>query len=1132
MKGLRWITVLALLGFLMAYLPSAEPVQAQTLPDFGENYIPGELVVTFNDGLTSTRYQALAASAAHEVGATLIHRYDQLALLSAAPDADLEALAGQLMGLADVRLVEPNYIVSLPENISGMMSGEGHTADMTLDVDEKGEETHISWDAALALRSKRYSKGVWVTGNTFPREIEGIWAYDRIRATIIWDNTNVSPTVCLVDSGVDYTHPDLYGRVTNGYDFINYDSLPNDDNGHGTHIAGIISAKANYLADSAAGVSNGKVLAVKVVNANGMGGIYHLAAGLRYCAKQASVKVINLSLEVGWPSQTIYDALDANINHLPVVTGNKPKLIVTSAGNMTNSYWNFPAAWAKEEISRDPYKGGPDNANEISHNLISVAASDAPWMKTWVDKDGNGVWWQDDNVNFVFDKGEVRADNEFFDSQSCLTPYSSYGSWVEMVAPGAGIYSTTPTHYPFREMGWAGMDGYDWMEGTSQATAFVSGSAARVWSVYTTETAPMIHDRLIERSMPWRLTNAVDPNTSDPSRGYDADVINPAAEAAGTDINFRNEFDAAGVWAHRAPFCLPYNDGGAWGNDQNMDGVAFLNVARAMNRVAFKETIRDAGTGLPLIGAQFKVYDPAHLTTSSIGIVGPATDNIALVTNVKLYDTPTQYRWQYYKSGYTAAYVSYNVGDMDSNSAGYYWIDQVSIPKLSNNLSVVLEYGGSANLDLLVYMPEMTIAGPPWYDGVIDNGSTFFMHHQPALPGWLNLFGGTMSPPTETGSDVAPYATNIMSSWGNDDDLETTIIRGVPIGTVSRPWYKGSYQVFVTDYSRDYEGGWYPGWDSQQRAGGIHTSGQNDDFAFPHLSVWTRGKLVFENWLNKDPDSTPTDCTAPGYDLWHPLDINWNGTSVSFTEPVNRCTSWDVNLRGGVVAAPYPDDPDPVLLRPSPYAWKGDPLDPFGYLYLITSEPVTEDPTPSFSCTGPTTDYHISGNHLSNFGLVYYGHDALPLGETCDLTVDGSQFESETTSGQTLQWGDILHYGPVEDLPPTVVTTFPMDNGLMRSTDSVVVAFSELVDIPDLGWVLQCKYPQDFEWEWSVFATATTQLILNITPTGLAHTFESGMQCELTIKGGDSVEYIYESDNTIDPQFKLPEDVVIHFSIQ
>jgi len=106
--------------------------------------------------------------------------------------------------------------------------------------------------------------------------------YVQIGADQVWSQTDSSGdavigtgiTVAVIDTGVDYTHPDLGGgfgpsfKVTGGYDFYNYDSDPMDDNGHGTHIAGIIAANGVSYKGVAPGA---KILAYKALNSEGSG---------------------------------------------------------------------------------------------------------------------------------------------------------------------------------------------------------------------------------------------------------------------------------------------------------------------------------------------------------------------------------------------------------------------------------------------------------------------------------------------------------------------------------------------------------------------------------------------------------------------------------------------------------------------------------------------------------------------------------------------------------------------------------------------------------------------------------------------------------------------------------------------
>ncbi|MDG4865779.1 S8 family serine peptidase, partial [Streptomyces sp. T-3] len=112
-------------------------------------------------------------------------------------------------------------------------------------------------------------------------------------------------TVAVLDSGVDYGHPDLGGgfgeghKVVGGYDFANGDADPMDDNGHGTHVAGIIAGRA-AAKGGVTGVAPGATLtAYKVMNANGEGYTSDIVAGIEAAADPANphrADVINMSL--------------------------------------------------------------------------------------------------------------------------------------------------------------------------------------------------------------------------------------------------------------------------------------------------------------------------------------------------------------------------------------------------------------------------------------------------------------------------------------------------------------------------------------------------------------------------------------------------------------------------------------------------------------------------------------------------------------------------------------------------------------------------------------------------------------------------------------------------------------------
>jgi len=162
------------------------------------------------------------------------------------------------------------------------------------------------------------------------------WGVSRIGADKIWDTaTGIGVTVAVIDTGIEMTHPDLQGKVTKGYDFVNDKESPEDDNGHGTHVAGIVMAARNNT--GVVGVSHGtSVMPVKVLNSAGSGYISDVAKGI-YWATDNGAQIINLSL--GAPVDT--DVLRRAVNY----ASSKGVLLVAAAGNEYGAPCQYPAAY-------------------------------------------------------------------------------------------------------------------------------------------------------------------------------------------------------------------------------------------------------------------------------------------------------------------------------------------------------------------------------------------------------------------------------------------------------------------------------------------------------------------------------------------------------------------------------------------------------------------------------------------------------------------------------------------------------------------------------------------------------------------------------------------------------------------
>jgi hypothetical protein len=152
-----------------------------------------------------------------------------------------------------------------------------------------------------------------------------------------WDITTGRDdmVVAILDSGVDLDHPDLAPRLVPGFDFVNGDAVPDDDLGHGTMVAGVVAAQANNMAGGAGVTWRGGLMPVKVLDEDGVGNDFDIAAGIIWAADHGA-SVINLSLGGPGSSQTLQSAIDHAVARNVVV--------VAAAGNDHTDVENWPAA--------------------------------------------------------------------------------------------------------------------------------------------------------------------------------------------------------------------------------------------------------------------------------------------------------------------------------------------------------------------------------------------------------------------------------------------------------------------------------------------------------------------------------------------------------------------------------------------------------------------------------------------------------------------------------------------------------------------------------------------------------------------------------------------------------------------
>ncbi|MDQ0493091.1 S8 family peptidase [Paenibacillus brasilensis] len=142
--------------------------------------------------------------------------------------------------------------------------------------------------------------------------------------------------VAVVDTGVDMDHPDLKGQIISGHNVVKPSEKPYDDVGHGTHVAGIISALVNNGEGVAGMTWYNKVMPVKVLDQSGSGTTYSVAEGIIWAADHGA-KVINLSLGNYAQAEFLHDAIKYAYD--------KDVVLVAATGNDNTERPGYPAAY-------------------------------------------------------------------------------------------------------------------------------------------------------------------------------------------------------------------------------------------------------------------------------------------------------------------------------------------------------------------------------------------------------------------------------------------------------------------------------------------------------------------------------------------------------------------------------------------------------------------------------------------------------------------------------------------------------------------------------------------------------------------------------------------------------------------
>lgn len=192
------------------------------------------------------------------------------------------------------------------------------------------------------------------------------WHLEAIAAPDAWDvATGDGVTIAIVDTGVDPRERDLKDKLVNGYDYVNQDAEPWDDQGHGTRVALIAAAAANNGYGGAGVAYDARVMPVKALNDSGSGTHEWLSKAIIWAADN-SADVVNLSAGGPYPSQTLQDAVN--------YASRRGVLLVAAAGNESSNVPAYPAAYdsvlAVSGTTRDQQRAGFSNWGDH----VSVAA--------------------------------------------------------------------------------------------------------------------------------------------------------------------------------------------------------------------------------------------------------------------------------------------------------------------------------------------------------------------------------------------------------------------------------------------------------------------------------------------------------------------------------------------------------------------------------------------------------------------------------------------------------------------------------------------------------------------------------------------------------------------------------------
>lgn len=336
----------------------------------------------------------------------------------------------------------------------------------------------------------------------FPEQdliLGGQWGMRKIQAPEAWQlsqATGYGIKVAVIDSGLDLDHPDFQcpGKieVITDSDFVGDGNGPEDGNGHGTHVAGIVGACTNNNEGVVGVAPDSTIMPIQALDAEGSGNLLLLASAIR-AATDAGAHVINMSIGAlqGVSTIDMFVSLFPELDEAVEYAVSKGVVLVAAAGNETYPMCSVPA---------------------VAEDIVCVGATD------------------NRDVNSYYSNFPVKDDNEDIVGPAVMAPGGSGQVFCDFHAEN--IVSTIAVGQDGCDEGYAGYRGLD---GTSMASPHVAGVAALVYDrlggARTVENAQAVVDAIINTTVDLYAPGY------DPASGYGRVDALAAVQAIGTSTD-------------------------------------------------------------------------------------------------------------------------------------------------------------------------------------------------------------------------------------------------------------------------------------------------------------------------------------------------------------------------------------------------------------------------------------------------------------------------------------------------------------------------------------------------------------------------------------------------------------------